>query len=219
MPQSITLQIGQCGNQIASKFWSLALVEQSLNNSSGIYDESIATFFRNVDLKNYNQNVKGEIKGLRARGIMIDMEEGVLNRILKSDIAELYDTHQIISSNSGSGNNWAYGYHVYGSQYKDQLSDSIRKEAEFCDSLQSFITLQSTGGGTGSGLGSYVSELIQDEYPNVYKFSTAIVPSAIDDVVTSPYNRYIIPLLISVYFRYGSWVILAIAYYLSTMKL
>lgn len=189
MPQSITLQIGQCGNQIANKFWSLALLEQSITNKTGNYDESFATFFRNVELKTHNQNKSsGKISGLRARGLLVDMEEGVLNQILASETAGLFDNHQIISSNSGSGNNWAFGHHVYGPQFETAILEAVRKEAEFCDSLQSFVTIQSTGGGTGSGLGSYLAVLLEDEYPNVYKFSTAIVPSSVDDVVTSPYN-------------------------------
>ena len=43
--------------------------------------------------------------------------------------------------------------------------------------------------GTGSGVGTKVLELLQDEYPEVYRFATAVFPSADDDVITSPYNR------------------------------
>ena len=44
------------------------------------------------------------------------------------------------------------------------------------------------GGGTGSGLGSYVLEALADEYPRTIRFATAVFPSESDDVVTSPYN-------------------------------
>ena len=44
------------------------------------------------------------------------------------------------------------------------------------------------GGGTGSGLGTYVLTLLADEYPDVFRFVTAVFPSVDDDVVTSPYN-------------------------------
>ena len=33
--------------------------------------------------------------------------------------------------------------------------------------------------------------LLADEYPDVYRFTTAVFPSADDDVITSPYNRYL----------------------------
>lgn len=48
--------------------------------------------------------------------------------------------------------------------------------------------------GTGSGLGTSVLNLLADEYTDVYRFTTAVYPSADDDVITSPYNRYLLPL-------------------------
>ncbi|CAI9566902.1 unnamed protein product [Staurois parvus] len=44
------------------------------------------------------------------------------------------------------------------------------------------------GGGTGSGLGTYVLNVLEDEFPEVYRFVTSVYPSAEDDVITSPYN-------------------------------
>lgn len=34
-------------------------------------------------------------------------------------------------------------------------------------------------------------EILKDEFPEVYRFTTAVFPSADDDVITSPYNRSI----------------------------
>lgn len=48
--------------------------------------------------------------------------------------------------------------------------------------------MHSLGGGTGSGLGTYLLTLLEDHFPNVYRFSTAVFPSEDDDVITSPYN-------------------------------
>jgi tubulin epsilon len=73
-------------------------------------------------------------------------------------------------------------------RYREEISEQIRRAAEHCDCLQSFIVLHSMGGGTGSGLGTYVLGLLRDEYPEVYRFVTAVFPSVDDDVVTSPYN-------------------------------
>jgi tubulin epsilon len=116
------------------------------------------------------------------------MEEGVISAIRKSPIAELFDDHQYVVSNSGSGNNWGQGYHQYGREFGESILNSLRKEAEFCDSLQSIMMVQSTGGGTGSGLGSWISHAIRDEFPEVWRFTSGIVPSPNDDVITSPYN-------------------------------
>jgi tubulin epsilon len=48
--------------------------------------------------------------------------------------------------------------------------------------------MHSLGGGTGSGLGTYVLNILEDEFPNVYRFCCVVFPSQDDDVVTSPYN-------------------------------
>jgi tubulin epsilon len=48
--------------------------------------------------------------------------------------------------------------------------------------------MHSLGGGTGSGLGSYILELLHDEYPEIFRFTVSVLPSEVDDVVTSPYN-------------------------------
>lgn len=52
MPRElITVQVGQCGNQIGCRFWELALREHAAYNQGGVYDDAISTFFRNVDAR------------------------------------------------------------------------------------------------------------------------------------------------------------------------
>jgi len=38
-------------------------------------------------------------------------------------------------------------------------------QAESCDSLQTFVMMHSIGGGTGSGIGSYILELLHVSTP------------------------------------------------------
>ena len=89
---------------------------------------------------------------------------------------------------SGSGNNWAHGHHFYGPQYRDDLLEKIRRPVEQAESLQSFLVLHSLGGGTGSGVGTYILKMLEDEFPDIYRFTCSVFPSAGDDVITSPYN-------------------------------
>lgn len=171
----------------------MALKEHAHYNKNGVYDEAMSGFFRNVDPRNEDKKIsvgdgRGKIKGLKARAILIDMEEGVVRETLNGPLGELFDSKQFITDTSGSGNNWAHGHEVYGPQYKEEISERIRRTTEYCDSLQSFMLLHSLGGGTGSGLGTYIIRMLADEYPDVYRFSTCVFPSADDDVVTSPYN-------------------------------
>jgi tubulin epsilon len=46
MPRElITVQVGQCGNQIGCKFWELALKEHAAYNPGGLYDDAISRCF------------------------------------------------------------------------------------------------------------------------------------------------------------------------------
>lgn len=66
--------------------------------------------------------------------------------------------------------------------------ETLRKNTEECESLQSFFLTHSLGGGTGSGFGTYILGLLEDYYPDIYRFTTSIFPNNDDHVVTSPYN-------------------------------
>ena len=194
MTQSIVVQVGQCGNQVGCRFWDLALREHAATNRKGQFDEALGTFFRNVDTRcNPPAEIpvgdgRRPIASLKARAVLVDMEEGVVNEILKGPLGDVFDSRQLITSVSGSGNNWACGYEQYGRRYREQILEAVRKAAEACDCLQSFLLVHSMGGGTGSGLGTYICEMLSDEFPEVYRFVTSVYPSEDDDVVTSPYN-------------------------------
>ncbi|KAF1786464.1 Tubulin, conserved site [Phytophthora cactorum] len=195
MPRElITLQVGQCGNQIGRQFWQLALEEHAQNCKRAEFDESMSSFFRNVDSRfsppvdlPFNDG-QSPIKSLKARAILVDMEQGPVAETMTGPLGELFDQQQLLTDVSGSGNNWAHGHCLYGPKYREQLEDKLHRAVELCDSLQSFFVMHSMGGGTGSGLGSYILGLLEDQYPDVYRFATVVFPSEDDDVVTSPYN-------------------------------
>ncbi len=75
-------------------------------------------------------------------------------------LGEVLDTQMMINDVSGAGNNWAHGNHVYGPQYREQILERVRRTVEACDSIQSFLLLHSLGGGTGSGVGTYILEML-----------------------------------------------------------
>lgn len=168
--------------------------EHAASNTKARYDDALSSFFQNVDTRHEPAiklpvgDGKGSIRALKARAVVVDMEEGVTNELLSGPMRDVFDTKQFITGQSGSGNNWACGSHHYGPMYRDTLLEAVRRQAEDADSLQSFLLLHSLGGGTGSGLGSYMLGALADEYPDVYRFSVSVFPSEDDDVVTSPYN-------------------------------
>lgn len=76
-----------------------------------------------------------------------------------------HDDNIVLTGQGGAGNNWALGYSYsrFGSQGKHRLLDRTRREAERADRLDGFLMLHSVAGGTGSGLGSFLTETLQDE--------------------------------------------------------
>jgi tubulin epsilon len=49
--------------------------------------------------------------------------------------------------------------------------------------------LHSLGGGTGSGVGTFILTILEDAFPEVFRFTGSVFPATQhDDVVTSPYN-------------------------------
>ncbi len=50
------------------------------------------------------------------------MEEGVVNELMRGHLKDLFDPGLRVTSSSGSGNNWAVGYHRYGAAYSDAVT-------------------------------------------------------------------------------------------------
>jgi tubulin epsilon len=108
---------------------------------------------------------------------------------MRSPLGSLFDETQFIKDVSGSGNNFGHGNREWGPIYRASIEEGLRKNAEHCDSLQTFVLTHSLGGGTGSGLGTYVLAMLEDLFPEVYRFTVSVFPSEdSDDVITSPYN-------------------------------
>ena len=108
--------------------------------------------------------------------------------MLRGPLHELFDAAHFISDVSGAGNNWAVGHIEYGDRYLEDIHRSVASMVEKCESLQAFLVMHSLGGGTGSGLGTRVLGMLEDEYPNVFRFCPVVMPSEVDDVVIGPYN-------------------------------
>ena len=208
MHEVITISVGQAGNQVAWRFWDLVSREAAAQGTKGVYDSGTSTFFENFhdgEPPSASGRIGGGLRGspsvsalfgdaplasLRARALLIDLEEGVVSQVLRAPggLGRLFDPAQALVDVSGAGNNWACGYHGYGSVHRSALLTRLHRALEACESPQSFFFLSSTGGGTGSGFGSFVLETCADEYPELFRFAAPIFPSENDDVVTSPYN-------------------------------
>ena len=120
---------------------------------------------------------------------MIDLEPRVVQGIQNGPYRNIYNPENFFVGSHGSGaaNNWATGYSA-GDGVQEEIFDMIDREVDGSDSLEGFMLLHSIAGGTGSGLGSYILERMNDRYPKKLIQTYSVFPNTIDSVVVSPYN-------------------------------
>nr|XP_015090549.1 tubulin gamma-2 chain [Vicugna pacos] len=187
MPREIiTLQLGQCGNQIGFEFWKQLCAEHGIS-PEGIVEEFATEGTDRKDVFFYQADDEHYIP----RAVLLDLEPRVIHSILNSPYAKLYNPENIYLSEhgGGAGNNWASGF-SQGEKIHEDIFDIIDREADGSDSLEGFVLCHSIAGGTGSGLGSYLLERLNDRYPKKLVQTYSVFPNQdeMSDVVVQPYN-------------------------------
>lgn len=202
---TITLQVGQCGNQLGQALW------ECLQAQSAAAADPLA------DVEHFKCTAQG---ARRARCLLVDTEPKVVNAVLAQDRAGIFSRSRCFLGQSGRGNNWAFGYRQLapvgggtrqpasaasgGARWNsstaaedpnqqefhilEQVLDGIRREAEECDGAPSFLLLHSLGGGSGSGTGSRVLEHLREEYPLSYIAAASIAPRETGDTPMQSLN-------------------------------
>lgn len=182
----ITLQLGQCGNQIGFEFWKKLCGEHGISPEGTLEDYATEgtdrkdVFFYQADDEHYIP-----------RAVLLDLEPRVIHSIMNSPYAKLYNPENIYMSKQGggAGNNWASGF-SQGERIYEEVFDIIDREADGSDSLEGFVLCHSIAGGTGSGLGSYILDRLNDRFPKKVVQTYSVFPNQdeISDVVVQPYN-------------------------------
>lgn len=184
MPREIiTLQAGQCGNQIGGEFWKQLCLEHGIQGDGTCLpsdsDDRKDVFFYQSDDDRYIP-----------RALLIDLEPRVVNKLAYAN-QRLFNPENffIAQEGGGAGNNWASGFRQ-GEEHHEQVMDMIDREADNSDSLEGFVLCHSIAGGTGSGMGSYLLERLNDHYPKKLIQTYSVFPSWEDssDIVVQPYN-------------------------------
>ena len=88
----------------------------------------------------------------------------------------------------GAGNNWAMGYQMCSGDFLDSSINCLRRELECCDLPPMLLTIHSTAGGTGSGLGTRITEAMCEEFSDVTRMNISITPYHFGEVVVQHYN-------------------------------
>lgn len=186
MPREIiSIQVGQCGNQIGAEFWKKLCDEHGID-ADGIVKDYALNGDDRKDVFFYQSDDEHYIP----RAVLIDLEDKVIKAIQTSKYSKLYNPENIFSGTDGggAGNIWAKGYSEADSS-RDIIEEILDREADGSDSLEGFMLSHSINGGTGSGFGSYVLEQLNDRYPKKLIQTYSVFPHpTIYDVNVTPYN-------------------------------
>lgn len=184
---SIFVQLGQCGTQLGHQLFE-TIYQDGATHPNGLStarnEENNFTSSENFFTE--TQNGKRE-----AKSVMIDMEQKVVNQVVQSALRDgswHYPKDSQLCRKLGSGNNWSYGYQVHGPKCEDEILNILHSEVEKCDRLSGFVVLMSLAGGTGSGLGSYVLQLLKENFANSVILNPIVAPFKAGEVAVQNFN-------------------------------
>ncbi|ELP92709.1 tubulin beta chain, putative [Entamoeba invadens IP1] len=183
MREIISLQIGQCGNQVGEKFWDLVNEEHNISpvgefTGTPIEQQRLSVYYTESSTKRYVP-----------RTTNVDLEPGTINALKVGKLGGLFRPDSFVCGKNGAGNNWGKGHYTDGLELCERVMEFVRKEAEACDCLQGFQITHSLGGGTGSGLGTLIQSKLREEYFDKVISTFSVMPSpTISETVVEPYN-------------------------------
>ncbi|XP_006740371.1 tubulin delta chain isoform X2 [Leptonychotes weddellii] len=183
----VTVQLGQCGNQIGFEVFDALYTDSHCPQGLCSKRENEA-YQASCKERFFSEEENGVPV---ARAVLVDMEPKVTSQTLSKATQSgrwKYGQHSCFCQKQGSGNNWAYGYSVHGPRHEESIMNLIQKEVEKCDSLSGFFIIMSMAGGTGSGLGAFVTQNLQDQYSNSLKMNQIIWPYGTGEVIVQNYN-------------------------------
>jgi tubulin delta len=125
-----------------------------------------------------------------ARAVCLDTEPKVINENLTKSSKKKWriDPKSVAYRHGGAGNNWSLGYQMASGEFLEISMNLIRRELERCDYSQALVFMHSVAGGTGSGLGTKISESCADAFPQATRLNIAIAPYHFGEVVVQHYN-------------------------------
>ncbi|KAJ8955437.1 hypothetical protein NQ318_003536 [Aromia moschata] len=150
MREIVHIQVGQCGNQIGSKFWETICLEHGIEpdgtytGDSDLQLDKIGVYFKEALHNNYVP-----------RAVLVDLEPGTMDSVRAGRYGHLFHPDYFIFGQSGAGNNWAKGHYTEGAEIVDRVLEVLRKEVENCDCFQGFQLAHSLGVARGPDSGPF----------------------------------------------------------------
>ncbi|XP_012542974.1 tubulin delta chain [Monomorium pharaonis] len=184
----LTLQFGQCGNQLGCDLFSRVAADVATSSTGVSYGANYE--YTESTIERWFDGIAECGRRHFARAILVDTEEKVVNKVYQNANASwLYRTGNVVcQSGGGSANNWAYGYTTNSRRLSNIVLNATRQEMEKLDRSEGFLLLLSSAGGTGSGIGSCMVELLREEYEVKPIVATVVLPFTFGEVCTQNYN-------------------------------
>lgn len=181
------MQFGQCGNQLGHTLFSKISSDMECVNTGVSYNANYQ--YSDETFNNWFSSLSKDNKRL-ARAILVDTEQKVINKVYNDvNIPWTYSTKNVIcQAGGGCANNWAFGYLVKGYELSDLILNCVRQELENLDRFDGFLLFLSSAGGTGSGIGSYITKLLRQVYDKKPIITTTVLPFSFGEVCTQNYN-------------------------------
>jgi len=181
------IQIGQCGNQIGTKFWENIAQEHGLS-TDGTYVGTDPVQLEKIDV--YYQETRND--AFVPRAILVDMEKSVLNHVQQKTYGKMFRPSNFCSRTEGAANCFMNGcYSDVARTLGQEVVEVMRHEIERTNCLQGFTYSHSAAGGTGSGLTMQILEkannLLTKTHATSYLF-TVLPSQKISNTVVEPYN-------------------------------
>ncbi|XP_054649579.1 tubulin delta chain [Dunckerocampus dactyliophorus] len=176
----VTVQLGQCGNQIGLELFDIIYNDAQTGQRKTYCAASCERFFYQTKHEDFV-----------ARAVLIDMEPKVIKQNFSKTAKRgkwKYDDASSFNQRQGCGNNWANGYCVQGPRHREVVENLMRREVERCDRLSGFMPVMSVAGGTGSGVGTYVTQCLRDMYPKSFIVNHLTWPYGKGEVIVQNYN-------------------------------
>ena len=198
----VTVQLGQCGNQIGGQLFKTVYGDATTSLKSrttsaagprcdtGTYHDASLNKFFYVSEPQATKASSSRCR-LRARSVLVDMEAKVVQQTLTEANRTgswSYDDKCVYTERKGSGNNWASGYCRHGERASEELMEMVQRQVEKCDRLSGFFILMSVAGGTGSGVGAKVTEVLSEAYPRSVIANQIVWPYSSGEVIVQDYN-------------------------------
>lgn len=102
----------------------------------------------------------------------------VLDALKNGKHQGLFSAQSMISGHENAASNYAAGFYGVGRKLSSTVMNQLAHLAENCNSLQGIALFRSTGGGTGSGMGSQIIQCIKNAYPNKTILDFNVCPSS-----------------------------------------